>query len=381
MTQTTTNDNALPALTPEQIQLLLSSMSSTQLAELTKKKKVEESIKYYEHEEIDEDALTNDGVEEDDAQRFRLKKYDDWRLYLKKNPLIQEDIFSWIWEGMGGEDDYYFNVKWNRHSKEELIEKKNNGGSGGSYTTGDRKKAVQPNNGCNFRMKDGEVCGGETTGKSKCMCRRHNGNLHLDITQRGIYPLIDNEGLTMDKDNKKKVKATNKEFMLPEEFNKYKNGGNINTDDLKRNPLLYVLHSKGFYNNINKENREKRAELFNMYNSKDKATLYKIFMSENNPIVEEVEEVEEPPAINEIMSDSEDEEEVEEIEEEVEETPEDPDIAILDEIENIKGDTNNYTAKGVLKKKYKTKCDLLKAKLKKPFEIEVKKCNVKLDLQ
>lgn len=378
MTTTQKNANA-PALSPEEIQLLLASMSSTQLAELTKKKKVEENIKYYEHEELEEQLLVEYDTEiEDKEKKYKLNKYDDWRLYIKKNPEVQEDIFEWIWEGMNeGCNEYgYFNVKWNIHKKEDLIEKKNNGG--GSYSTGDRKKATQPSNGCNFRMKDGEVCGGETTGKAKCMCRRHNGNLHLDITQRGIYPLIDSEGFTMDKDNKKKVKATNKEFMLPEDFLNFKEGGKINTEDLKRNPLLYVLHTKGFYNKINKEDREKRAELFNMYNSKDKATLYNIFMRLNKPPIEEEKEEELPPAINEIMSESEDEEEVEEIEEEVEETPEEnPDEDILNEIENIKGDTNNYTGKGVLKKKWNKKIEELTSQLSTP-QIEVKH-NVKID--
>lgn len=145
-----------------------------------------------------------------------------------------------------------------------------------SYKTGDRKKSENPNSGCNFRMKDGEICGGETTGKAKCMCRRHNGNLHLDITQRGMYPLIDSEGKTMDKDNKNKVKATNKYFMEPIAFKEYKKTGKKDIEDMRRNPLIYILYHKNWYDNINKKNREERTELFNMYNSKDKSSLFTI---------------------------------------------------------------------------------------------------------
>ena len=343
MTQTTANaQNALASLTPEQITLLMS-MNSSQLQEISKIKKKEESIEYIEHAPINRDTLGEDlglefyttaDVEDDDLEidekmvnydtfekKYKMKNEEDWTNFVKKNPKVQEHINSQMWDIMKEWDDCDFlNVRLNCFTRDELIKNKKKCGCK-SYETGDRKMAKKPAEGCNFIMKDGEECGGETTGKAKCMCRRHNGNLHLDITQRGLYPLVDKQGMTMDKDNKKKVKATNKTFMLPTAFKKYMDSEVIDYEDVKRNPLLYVLYKAGWYDNINGDDKAKRSELFNMYNSKNKHDLLQKAKGDLglvNYITTSTLNTKNDSVMNEIM-DTESENEIEEIEEQDEE--------------------------------------------------------------
>ena len=146
-----------------------------------------------------------------------------------------------------------------------------------TYKMGDRIKAGE-GKGCNFRMNDGSRCDGGLVGKSQCVCKRHNSNLHLDLTSRGIYPLkvgenSDGISLCLNLKNDKTL-LVNKDFMLPTCFNEFKESSKVLESDLTENPLIYVLHIARFYKKIN---RKKDRGLFSYYYKMTKSELINIF--------------------------------------------------------------------------------------------------------
>lgn len=222
--------------------------------------------------------IKNKKIDEDrEDSKYYITDFEDYKKYIMKNKL--DNLLEWAFEVDSG---------FNEFELEELeIKTKSSSTTGKSYKVGDRKMEVG-GEGCNFRMKDGKICGGKTT-KNNCICARHTNLLFSDITDRGIYPYcieITEEGKKLTTNNKntsKKVELKTKEFMLPEIFlnnmNEYSEGDEVEDDiaeNIKSYPLVWALLVKGYFDDTDKYDLSTRQDNYKKYFGLNKEELIKI---------------------------------------------------------------------------------------------------------
>lgn len=138
----------------------------------------EPTIEYYDHDKIDDDLIF-------------LKNFDDFSKVVHQDKEVLKQILYNAFETR-------FPL-----AKDKAIKKKG--------VKGERVKATDQEDGCNYSMKNGDRCGAKCGGG---VCSRHRG-LYADRTERGIHPISEGQGLTYDAKRTKLIKRTDKYFMYP----------------------------------------------------------------------------------------------------------------------------------------------------------------------